>query len=153
MDNRAFRNAMSKFATGITVVTTEVDGIVNGMTVNAFMSVSLEPQLVLVSIDKKAETLQLLKKAKKYAVSILNKDQETESMMFSGQMAGKQDVEFERLNGLPVVKDALVTLTCRVVDEHEAGDHILFIGEVTDLQIKDEDPLLYYGGNYHRLQD
>src|SRR5699024_6943689 len=122
MDNRAFRNAMSKFATGITVVTTEVDGVVNGMTVNAFMSVSLEPQLVLVSIDKKAETLQLLKKAKKYAVSILNKNQENCSMMFSGQMAGKQDAAFGRLNGLPVVKDALVTLTCQVVDEHEAGD-------------------------------
>mgnify|MGYP001323078594 CR=1 FL=1 len=152
MDNRMFRDAMGKFATGITVVTTELDGEVSGMTVNAFMSVSLEPKLVVVSIDKKAETLKLLQKAKKYAVSILNNDQAEYSKIFAGQIKNKDDVTFNKLNGLPVLKDALVTLTCRVVNEYEAGDHVLFIGEVTDLVINDGEPLLYYGGTYRELR-
>ncbi|MFA8439269.1 flavin reductase family protein [Pueribacillus sp. YX66] len=148
MDNTTFRNAMSKFATGITVVTTEIDDRAHGMTVNAFMSVSLDPKLVVVSIDKKAGMLSLLQKAKKYAVSILNNEQQEYSMIFAGQMKDKQAVDFERINGLPVLKDAVVTLTCDVYEEHEVGDHILFFGEVTGGEVKEREPLVYFNRKY-----
>ena len=75
MDDRFFRNAMGKFATGITVVSTEVDGEAHGMTANAFVSVSLTPKLVLVSIDKRARMLPLIQQSKKFAVSFLSADQ------------------------------------------------------------------------------
>lgn len=148
MDNQKFRDAMGKFATGITVVTTEIDGQASGMTVNAFMSVSLDPKLVVVSIDKKADMLNTLKEAKKYAVSFLNKDQQELSMIFAGQTKNKEDVELDRLNGLPVIKDAVVTLTCDTFDEHEAGDHILFFGKVTGIEMNEKEPLLYYDRQY-----
>lgn len=148
MDNVAFRNAMSKFPTGITVVTTEIDGEIYGMTVNAFMSVSLDPKLVVVSIDKRATMLNMLQKAKKYAVSFLNEDQKEYSIIFAGQKERKHEVDFVRLNHLPVIKDAVAALTCNVYGEHEAGDHILFFGEVTDVSFADKQPLLYFDRNY-----
>lgn len=153
MDDKLFRDAMSKFATGITVVTTELDGNAHGMTVNAFMSVSLDPKLVVVSIDKRTEMLKTLQQSKKYAVNILNEDQKEYSMIFAGQTKGKQDVEFDRLNDLPVLKDTLVTITCDVYEEHEVGDHILFFGEVTDGKVFDKQPLLYFNRKYGEFDD
>lgn len=153
LDNTTFRNAMSKFATGITVVTTEIDGKAQGMTVNAFMSVSLDPKLVVVSIDKRAGMLSILQKAKKYAVSILNEDQKEYSMIFAGQRKDKQDVDFDRINGLPVLKDAVVTLTCNVYEEHEVGDHILFFGEVTGGEVSEREPLVYFDRKYGEFDD
>lgn len=139
---------MSKFATGITVVTTEIDGNAHGMTVNAFMSVSLDPMLVVVSIDKRAEMLNIIKKSKKYAVSILSKDQKEYSMIFAGQIKNKSDVDFDRVNGFPVVKDALATITCDVHEEFEAGDHVLFFGKVTGGEVSDREPLTYFNRQY-----
>ncbi len=153
MDDKVFRDAMSKFATGITVVTTELDGNTHGMTVNAFMSVSLDPKLVVVSIDKRTEMLKTLQQSKKYAVNILNEDQKEYSMIFAGQTKSKQDVEFERLNDLPVLKDTVVTITCNVYEEHEVGDHILFFGEVTDGKVSDKEPLLYFNRKYGEFDD
>ncbi len=143
-----FRNAMSKFATGITVVTTELDGKAYGMTVNAFMSVSLDPKLVVVSIDKKASMLSMLKKAKKYAVSILNHDQQDYSLIFAGQKKDKHHVNFNRINGLPVIKEAVAAITCDVYEEHEAGDHILFFGKVTGGEVNEREPLVYFNRKY-----
>jgi flavin reductase (DIM6/NTAB) family NADH-FMN oxidoreductase RutF len=153
MDDRTFRNAMGKFATGITVITTEVDDKVHGMTANAFLSVSLNPKLVLVSVDKRAHMHEKLKQAKKYAISILAEDQQEMSMLFAGQIKENREVRFDRFNGMPVIPDALAWLTCHIVDEHPAGDHTLFIGQVTDLHLKEGKPLLYYEGRYRRLAD
>jgi flavin reductase (DIM6/NTAB) family NADH-FMN oxidoreductase RutF len=151
MDDRLFRNAMGKFATGVTVITTELNGDIHGMTANAFMSVSLNPKLVLVSIGEKAKMLEKIQQSKKYAVNILSQDQKVLSMNFAGQLEKPVDVQFEELGGLPVIKDALAQISCQVVNEVQAGDHTLFIGEVTDIKITEQDPLLFFGGKYHQL--
>jgi len=148
MDDRFFRNAMGKFATGITVVTTEVKGEAHGMTANAFVSVSLNPKLILVSIDKRAKMLGYIQETKKFAVSFLSSQQQSESMRFAGQLKDESIYCFEQYGGQPVIKDALANLVCTVFNEIEAGDHILFIGEVKELKISDGVPLVYFQGKY-----
>lgn len=149
MDDRTFRKAMGKFATGVTVITTEVDGNVHGMTANAFMSVSLNPKLVVVSIGERAQMLEKIKDSKKYAINILASNQQELSMIFAGQTKDKRDVSFARLNGFPVISGALAQVTCEVVSQHVEGDHTLFIGKVVDLFVKDDgEPLLYVNGQY-----
>lgn len=149
MDDRLFRRAMGKFATGVTVITTEVNEEVHGMTANAFMSVSLDPKLVLISIDKRARMLEKIEQANTFAVNILAEDQKQYSQIFAGQEKG--EVSFARLNDMPILDGALVNLTCNVYDKHEAGDHYLFLGEVTELVVKDGDPLLFFSGQYNEL--
>lgn len=152
MDSRTYRNAMGTFATGITVITTEMNGEVSGMTANAFMSVSLEPKLVVISVDKKAKMINKIQKTKKYGVSILSKDQKEQSMNFAGQLKDQIEVDFIRVGDMPVLNNSLLNLSCDVVDSYEAGDHILFVGEVTELKINEGDPLLFFGGKYRNIQ-
>ncbi|WP_216827404.1 flavin reductase family protein [Alkalihalobacterium elongatum] len=151
MEAKQFRNAMGKFATGVTIITTDVDGEVHGMTANAFMSVSLDPKLVVISIDERAQMLERIRKSQKYAVNILAADQQELSMIFAGQIKEKKEVAFDRLSDLPVLNGALVQVTCEVIAEHIEGDHTLFIGKVTDIQVEDGEPLLYFGGKYRQL--
>ncbi|MFC3884002.1 flavin reductase family protein [Bacillus songklensis] len=152
MDDRLFRNAMGKFATGVTVITTEVDDEVYGMTANAFMSVSLDPKLVLISVGKKAKMHDRIKQSKTYAVSLLSDHQQKMSMVFAGQLKEDYEVIFERFNNMPVIEDALANITCDVCKEVDAGDHTLFIGAVTDIQIQDGEPLLFFDGKYRDIQ-
>lgn len=149
MDERSFRKAMGKFATGVTVITTEVDGQVHGMTANAFMSVSLNPMLVVVSIGAKSQMLAKITQSQKYVVNILANNQQELSMIFAGQIKDKRDVEFSRFSGQPVLDGALAQVVCEVVNAHVEGDHTLFIGKVVDLAVLDEgEPLLYVNGQY-----
>ncbi|MEH7237679.1 flavin reductase family protein [Bacillus sp. JJ1562] len=152
MDDRTFRNAMGNFATGVTIITTEVDGIVHGMTANAIMSVSLNPKLIVVSIGEKAQMLEKIKKSNKYAVNILSTEQQELSMIFAGQIKEKREVTFNRLNGLPVIEGALTQITCDVANIHVEGDHSLIIGKVTDIHLDEHDPLLFFKGQYQSLQ-
>lgn len=153
MDDRQFRNAMGEFATGVNVITTEVDGDVHGMTANAFMSVSLQPKLVVISIGEKASMLNKIKKSKKYAVNILSEEQKELSMLFAGQIKENKDVSFDRLGGLPVIKGASTQISCEVINEHVEGDHTLFIGKVIDVKLEEEcNPLLFYKGQYSSLE-
>nr|WP_263326756.1 flavin reductase family protein [Neobacillus sp. Marseille-Q6967] len=151
MDDRFFRNAMGKFATGITVVTTEVNGEAHGMTANAFVSVSLQPKLVLVSIDKRAKMLANIQNSKKFAISFLSAQQQGESMRFAGQIKDKTVYPFEKFGAIPVIKDALANVVCNLYNVVEAGDHLLFLGEVTDIRVNEGEPLLYFGGKYRTL--
>lgn len=146
-----FRNAMGKFATGVTVITTELDGEVHGMTANAFMSVSLNPKLVVISIGEKAKMLNKINESKKFAVNILADEQKEVSMMFAGQIKEKRDIEFDRLGDLPVIKDSLANISCKVYSQHVEGDHTLFIGEVTDIVLRDGEPLAFYEGKYREI--
>ena len=151
MDDRIFRSAMGKFATGVTVITTEIDGQAHGMTANAFMSVSLDPKLVVISIGEKAQMLDKIKHSKKFAVNILAANQQELSMIFAGQIKEKIDVSFENLGGLPVLKGAVAQVACEVVNEHVEGDHTLFIGKVIDIHLEEEEPLLFFNGQYRSL--
>ncbi|MFZ4452696.1 flavin reductase family protein [Salibacterium aidingense] len=152
MDDRLFKAAMGKFATGVTVITTEIDGQVHGMTANAFMSVSIDPKLILISVADKAKMHDLIKQSGKFAVNILAEHQQDMSMVFAGQIKDR-DVAFDRFEDLPVIEDSLVTIACDVYDTHPAGDHTLFVGAVQNLQLQEDEPLAIYEGKYKDLQD
>lgn len=153
MDDRKFRTAMGKFATGVTVIATEVDGDVHGMTANAFMSVSLDPKLVVVSIGEKAKILSKINESKIFTVNILAADQQELSMIFAGQLKEHKGVTFERLDGKPVLAGAVAQIACEVSAEHIEGDHTLFIGKVTDIHLEDAEPLVFYSGKYRALTE
>lgn len=152
MDDRQFRNAMGKFATGVTVVLTEVEGHVHGMTANAFMSVSLHPKLVVISIDERAQMLGKIKESNKFSVNILAADQKEMSMIFAGQMKQEdRNIVFNRLGDAPVLPGAIAQITCEVSAAHKEGDHTLFIGKVTNIHMEDSEPLIYFSGKYRQL--
>ena len=153
MDDRQFRTAMGKFATGVTVIATEVDGNVHGMTANAFMSVSLDPRLVVISIGEKARILEKVKQSKTFSVNILAANQQELSMIFAGQLKEHREVEFDRLDGKPVLNGAVAQIACEVSVEHLEGDHTLFIGRVTDIHLEDAEPLIFYSGKYRALAE
>lgn len=149
--SREFRNALGRFATGITVVTTVVDGTVRGMTANAFLSVSLEPPLVLVSVANKAHMHGYLQRSGRYGVSVLTADQEEYSQHFAGIGAPDLQPQFVQVDGMPLLAESLAHLIVTVTDVHLAGDHTLYIGQVDYLQAWDGKPLLYFQGRYERL--
>lgn len=144
---------MGTFATGVTVITTEVEGQVHGMTANAFMSVSLDPKLVVISIGEKARILSKIQESKTFSVNILAEDQQEISMIFAGQIKEGREINFDCLAGQPVIPGALAQVTCEVNAEHIEGDHTLFIGKVTDIHLEDGDPLLFYKGRYRSLAE
>jgi flavin reductase (DIM6/NTAB) family NADH-FMN oxidoreductase RutF len=151
MDDRLFRTAMGKFATGVTVIATDVEGDVHGMTANAFMSVSLSPKLVVISIGEKAKILEKIKQSQSFSVNILAADQQELSMIFAGQIKEPREVIFDRLDGKPVLAGAVAQIACEVSAEHVEGDHTLFIGRVTDIKLEDVEPLLFFSGRYRTL--
>ncbi|UPW82049.1 flavin reductase family protein [Lysinibacillus sp. Ag94] len=151
MDDRTFRDAMGKFATGVTVITTDIDGEPHGMTANAFMSVSLNPKLVLISIKENAKMLDKINRSGKFAVNILSEDQQEISMLFAGQIKEKRELEFDRLNDISVVKDALANIVCNVYGKQVAGDHTLFLGEVENIVLREGNPLTFFAGKYGQI--
>ena len=153
MDDRHFRNAMGKFATGVTVVAVEVEGSIHGMTANAFMSVSLSPKLVVVSISERAQMLEKMNQSGKFSVNILSSSQQDLSMIFAGQQKNQHEVKFERLGEVPVLPGAVAQIACEVSAAHIEGDHTLFIGRVTDIHIEDLEPLIYFSGKYRALAE
>jgi|SRR5699024_2169328 len=153
MDERLFRDAMGKFATGITVVSMYDKDETIGMTVNAFMSISLDPMLVAVSIDEGASMYDKLTVQQSFGISMLNETQEDLSLYFARQKELDYDVNFIEQSRVPVIKDALAKLSCEVVQEVEAGDHTIVIAKVNDITINDGDPVIYFGSKYRYLKD
>ncbi|TQS74883.1 flavin reductase family protein [Ornithinibacillus gellani] len=151
MNDHTFRTAMGKFATGVTVITTMIGEEAYGMTANAFMSVSLNPKLVLISIDENAHMNQYLQQSKKFAVSMLNADQQHMSAYFAGQIKEKQNIDFHWFQDMPTIKDAIAAITCEVDHAVVAGDHTLYIGRVTDLYLRDGEPLTFFEGKYRTI--
>jgi flavin reductase (DIM6/NTAB) family NADH-FMN oxidoreductase RutF len=151
MEDRQFRNAMGKFATGVTVVATKVDGKIHGMTANAFMSVSLNPKLVVISVAEKAHMLENLKRSQRFSVNILSANQQELSMIFAGQLKDHREVEFDQLAEVPVLPGAVAQIACEITSAHVEGDHMLFIGKVMDLHIEESEPLIYFSGKYRSL--
>lgn len=150
---RTLRPAMSRFATGVTVVTTAVGDDVHGMTANGFMSVSLDPPLVVVSLGR-CRMASLLPRTGRYAVSVLDRDQ----LGLARHFAGDRDdppvaPHFVWWRGLPFIAGALAHVGCRVRDVHEAGDHSLWVGRVEHLEYRDGVPLLFYEGAFRTLPD
>lgn len=153
------RKALGRFVTGVTIVTTSdiatadgEPGEVHGMTANAFTSVSLRPPLVLISLASTAKIHQLVTRTGRYGVSILAADQEALSLHFAGAAKLGHLVDLMWRDGLPLVRGALVHLTCTVRDSYEAGDHTLHVAEVNRLWYRNGDPLVYYTGTFRALE-
>lgn len=148
MDDRTFRNAMGRFATGVTVITTQTKDDIHGMTANAFMSVSLTPKLITISVDNRANMLDKIKESKQFAVNILSDKQQDISMHFAGQTKEEREIEFGFIEGIPVIQEALVSVVCDLDTSYVVGDHTLFIGRVIDIKTTEGDPLTFYCGRY-----
>jgi flavin reductase (DIM6/NTAB) family NADH-FMN oxidoreductase RutF len=148
----AFRRTLGMFATGVTVLTTRAGEQVHGMTANAFMSVSLQPPLVLVSIDRRARMGALLHEGRRFGVNVLEAHQTGLSDRFAGR--ARDDVaeaRFEVVHDTPLIEGALAHLVARVVRSYWGGDHSLFLGHVEYARYGEGEPLLFHGGRYERL--
>ncbi len=154
-DQAKQRKIMGHFATGVTVVTTGGAAGSHGLTANAVASLSLDPPLVLVAVDKKAHSLEFLRANRCFAVNILTLEQEAVSRRFA--TPGPKD--FDGLpvrtaeTGAPILADCLAYLDCRVVEILPGGDHEIFVGQIVSGELHDGLPLLYYSGKYRRLAD
>ena len=153
--NDEFRAALSRFASGVTVVTLkDGEGKMHGITVSAFSSVSLNPPLILVCIDNEAGSHPAFYEGKRFVVNILREEQTGYSNQFASQIPDRffNIHHHEGLEGIPVLKDSLVNLECRLVQSFEAGDHTIFIGEIERTHIKEGNPLVYYLGDYRKIE-
>ena len=151
IDPELFKQALGSFASGVTILTTQdQEGQLRGMTVSAFCSVSLDPPLVLVCIDQKAECHPNLRGIGRFAVNILGEAQRELSRRFATK--GIDRFEGVRVRpgatGVPLLDGALSVLECRVVRAHPAGDHTIFVGEVQEAEVAPEAPLLHFRGRY-----
>lgn len=155
IDPRAYRNTMGLFATGVTVITVDADATVHGMTANSLTSVSLDPLLLLVCIDRRARMANIIVEAGWFGVSILRADQEPLSRHFAGRPNPELAVPYARLAGAPVLAESMGALACRVERILDGGDHLIVIGAVAELRsaATDDsgDPLVYFKGEYRRL--
>jgi flavin reductase (DIM6/NTAB) family NADH-FMN oxidoreductase RutF len=147
---------MSQFASGVTVVSTSHEGILHGLTVASFCSLSLDPPLVLVCIDKKSNTHAMIEKSEVFAVNILNSEQQDVSRIFADSSTEGHRFENVRYrvgeSGAPIIQPALASIDCRVSAAHDGGDHTIFVGEVIDLAIDENaQPLVYWRSGYHDL--
>jgi len=153
-DTRAYRTALGNFATGVTIVTTQHDGDVHGMTANAFVSVSLDPPLVLVSVAHRANLHRILQQGvTRYGVSVLAEDQEILSNHFAGSKTEGLNLPFITRLGVPLIAGAIAYFIVQVIDAHPAGDHTLYIGRVEHFESVDGQPLLFFGGQYRRIRE
>jgi flavin reductase (DIM6/NTAB) family NADH-FMN oxidoreductase RutF len=153
-----FRRALACFATGVTVVTVDNEGKVEGMTANAFTSVSLDPMLVLVCVDHKARTHAHLHARKRFGINVLSEHQRKISEHYAlverdpARAEPEAGARFDRTqHGTPVLQGALAYLECRLQTTQEAGDHTIFIAEVEDVVVREGRPLLYFQSAYHEI--
>ena len=153
-----FRKAMGSFATGVTIITVDLDGEVHGMTANAFASVSLDPMLVLVCVDHSTRTHAHLHAKKRFGVNVLGEDQKAISEYYARPERTHERAEqeagarFDRTrHGTPMLHGSLAYLECRLHSAQEAGDHTIFIAEVEDVVVHNGEPLLFFRGKYQKV--
>lgn len=154
-DGRDMRNALGRFATGVCVITTTTDDQrALGMTANSFSSVSLDPPLVLWSLQNNSDVYDAFSTPRYFAINVLAKEQE----VLSNQYAQKGDhiVEHDHARvgkyGSPVIRDALVTFECELEATHQGGDHLIVVGRVMNMVSRPTgEPLLFFAGGYREL--
>lgn len=149
---------MSCFATGVTIITVDLEGEVHGMTANAFTSVSLDPLLVLVCVDHSTRTHAHLHAKKRFGINVLCDDQRRISEYYARPERTHENAEaeagarFERTkHGTPMLHGSLAYLECRLHSSEPAGDHTIFIAEVEDVVMHEGNPLLFFKGKYREV--
>lgn len=158
INQEEFKQALQQWASGVAVVTSksEQNGI-RGMTVTAFSSVSAQPPLILVCLNQSADTAENIDQNQRFAVNILSKQQQDVSNNFSG--GSSQEDRFAKTNwhegvtGVPILDDSIMVLECKLVEKVRAGSHWILIGEVEATVCQSGEPLLYFRGNYRKLED
>jgi 3-hydroxy-9,10-secoandrosta-1,3,5(10)-triene-9,17-dione monooxygenase reductase component len=151
-----FKQALGRFASGVTVVTTADNNKLGGLTVSAFSSLSLDPPYILICIDKRSSANALIQSSRAFAVNILAKDQADLSNHFASRQEDKFAGVAYRMGHLqvPVLEDTLATLECSLVQVVDGGDHHIYIGQVEHSSVDEtKEPLLYYRGQYRSLKD
>lgn len=153
IDPKDLRAACGAFATGVTVITTRLGVRDHGMTANAFMSISLDPPLIAVSIARTARMLDLIRQAGRFAVSVLPQGTENLAWHFAGRPDETIADPLRDLDGLPVVRGACAVFTTHVAEAVEAGDHVIFLGRVSALEREESRaPLLFHKGRFAELE-
>jgi flavin reductase (DIM6/NTAB) family NADH-FMN oxidoreductase RutF len=156
-DKASFRHVMGHFASGVTVMTTTA-GRLHGMTVSAFASQSLDPLLILVSVERSTVMHQLVMQSRAFALNILDEHGEGTARFFADN-ARLNAPEFREggyhlgaMTGSPILKEAAAYFEARLHSTLEAGDHTIFVGEVVALEVvREAAPLIYYRSGYRRL--
>jgi len=157
VDARQFREAMARFATGITVVTAPAPDGPHGVTINAFASLSLAPPLVLICIEHGRYTLKVLETARVFAVNVLAEGQEHLSRFFSTDSRPEGPHAFDGIPHhpgrlAPILDGCLAVAECRVTAQYPGGDHTIFVGEVEEVEVSPgRRPLVYYDRGYRGL--
>jgi flavin reductase len=146
-----FRRVMGCFATGVTIVTAGVGDDTRAMTVNAFMSGSLEPLLCVVSVGRRSAMHAHLERAGAFAVNVLSSGQLPLASHFGGRPDPDVRVVFEAVGGVPTLPDAIACITARTTATHPCGDHTLFVGEILSMRGGEGAPLLFHRGRYASL--
>lgn len=161
VSEESFRRSMGRFATGVTVMTTTVAAGFHGMTLNAFTSVSLDPPLVLVCIDRRTRMHGYLEESGSFALTVLSEEQRELSGRFAASgRAADGEVQLEGLawtrspvSRHPVLTDGLAYFDCEVDSVYPGGDHSIVVAAVLETErLSDGDPLVYYASGYERLR-
>ena len=159
IDPQTFRETMSHWASGVTVITTTADGQRTGITASSFASLSLNPPQILVCINRRLHTHEAIQKSRIFAVNILGVEHQDWGMRFAGMIPEIAD-RFEGIEthtavtGAPLLSDALGWLDCEVREAYEGGDHTIFVGEVVATAARNTgDPILYYRRNWRQLAE
>jgi flavin reductase (DIM6/NTAB) family NADH-FMN oxidoreductase RutF len=155
VDQRHFRDVMGTFATGVTVITTLESDVPYGITANSFTSVSLSPPLVMFCLGKSSTNFKFFMESDCFAVNILTEQQDSLSARFASyegnRFEGVDWVTWE--TGAPILKNVVSAIDCRLEATHDAGDHIIMVGQVVRAEKQnDTEPLLYFQGGYKKLQ-
>jgi len=156
IEKTELRRVMGHFATGVTVVTTcGSNGRYHGFTANAVSSVSLAPPLMMVCVDKNAESYSSFEQSRVFTVNILSAEQEDLSRRFAVSGGEKFEGVSYRVgaNGAPILGGVLAHLECRVVSAYDGGDHTIYLGEIQEAEASEGKPLLFYRGGYRSLGD
>ncbi len=155
IDADEYKQCLSLWATGVTIVTSRAGDRIHGMTVSAFTEVSLDPPLVLVCAEKTTITHDLIAQGGVFAVNLLAREQEG----LSNRFASKKD-EHRRFEGTahrcgatgaPLIEGALASLDCRVVAAHDTGDHVIYVGRVEETHRSEGEPLIHFARRYRSL--
>ena len=154
IDSREFRDALGSFPTGVAIITArDEDGNPVGMTVNSFASVLLEPPLVLWSIDNNSAFFDVFMQASHFAVHILRSDQQRLSHDFSSEDSDHfaEVAHDSGIEELPLLKSYSALFQCEVRSRHPAGDHVILLGRVLELQKRPAEPLVFFAGKYYKI--
>ena len=156
IDKNELRRVMGHFATGVTVITTfSKEGKLHGLTANAVSSLSLVPPLLVICVDKKAESYASFEESKVFTVNILADDQEDISRRFAVSGGEKfEGVAYRRgSNGAPILQGVLAHLECKLYAAFDGGDHTIYLGEIEEADTREVKPLLFFRGGYRSLGD